>query len=296
MEKEEHAGLSLSSKSVQAAGQSDTSILEGIIDLHIHTNPDVRKRRFSDIEQAAEARRVGARAIVIKSHVVPTMDRAWIAEQVVPGIKVFGGITLNPEVGGINPVAVEAAIKMGAKVVWLPTAWSAHERRLSGKNDGVESVIDNQVVPSLISILKMIAKHNLILGTGHLSAEEILIVVEKAKELGVNKIVINHPEWWSISMPIETQKKLAPYGVYFERCYATRFPGKDYEKNFTKNLAAIEAVGYESTIISTDGGQVENPMWSDALSEYLGFLVNAGVSQAMMEKMTKVSPANLLDL
>ena len=142
----------------------------------------------------------------------------------------------------------------------------------------------------------MVAKHNLILGTGHLSVEEILIVVEKAKELGVHNIVINHPEWWSISMPIETQKRLAQYGVYFERCYATRFPGKNYEKNFTKNLAAIEEVGYESTIISTDGGQVENPMWSDALSEYLGFLINAGVSQAMLEKMTKISPANLLGL
>lgn len=276
--------------------EKEKSILNGVIDLHIHTNPDVRQRRLNDIELAQEAARVGARAIVIKSHVVPTMDRAWIAEQVVPGIKVFGGITLNPEVGGINPAAVEAAIKMGAKIVWLPTAWSAYERRISGKNDGVESVIDNQVVPSLVTVLKMVAKHNLILGTGHLSTEEILIVVEKAKELGVNKIVINHPEWWSISMPIETQKILVSYGVFFERCYATRFPGKNYEKNFMKNLAAIEAVGYESTIISTDGGQVENPMWSDALSEYLGFLANAGLSKDMMEKMTKISPANLLGL
>ncbi|MBP2659483.1 MAG: hypothetical protein H6Q69_2515 [Firmicutes bacterium] len=277
-------------------GEREKYNLDGVIDLHIHTNPDVRLRRLTDIELAQEAVRVGARAIVIKSHVVPTMDRASIAEQVVPGIRVFGGITLNPEVGGINPAAVEAAIKMGAKIVWLPTAWSAHERRISGKNDGVESVIDNQVVPSLLTVLKMVAKHNLILGTGHLSTEEILIVVEKAKELGVNKIVINHPEWWSISMPIETQKILVSYGVFFERCYATRFPGKDYEKNFMKNLAAIEAVGYESTIISTDGGQVENPMWSDALSEYLGFLANAGLSEDMMEKMTKISPANLLGL
>lgn len=271
-------------------------ILKGIIDLHIHTNPDVRQRRLDDIELAEEAARVGARAIVIKSHVVPTMDRAWIAGKVVPGVKVFGGITLNPEVGGINPVAVEAARKMGAKIVWLPTAWSAHERKINGKNDGVESVVDGKIVPSLKEVLEIIAKHDLILGTGHLSPEEIFIVVDKAKELGVNKIVINHPEWWSIAMPIKMQKKLVPYGVYFERCYATRRPGKDYEKNFSKNLEAIQEVGYETTIIATDGGQLENPMWSAALSEYIGFLLNAGVSQEMIDTMTKRSPAKLLDL
>ncbi|WP_110955156.1 DUF6282 family protein [Anaerosinus massiliensis] len=271
-------------------------ILKNVIDLHIHTNPDVRQRRLDDIELAQEAARVGARAIVIKSHVVPTMDRAQIAEKVVPGIKVFGGITLNPEVGGINPSAVEAARKMGAKIVWLPTAWSAHERKIMGKNDGVESIVNGEIVPPLEKVLEIIAKHDLILGTGHLSPEEIFIVVDKAKKIGVNKIVINHPEWWSIAMPIEMQKKLVPYGVYFERCYATRCPGKDYEKNFAKNLAAIQAVGYESTIIATDGGQLENPMWSDALSEYIGFLLNAGVSQTMIDTMTKRSPAKLLGL
>ena len=96
------------------------TLLNGIIDIHIHTNPDVRGRRLSDLQLAAEARRVGARAIVIKSHLVTTMDRASIAREAVPGIEVFGGIVLNPHVGGLNAVAVDTAIKLGAKIVWLP--------------------------------------------------------------------------------------------------------------------------------------------------------------------------------
>lgn len=160
---------------------------------------------------------------------------------------------------------------------------------------GIEAVVDNQVVAPLIKILEMIAKNNLILATGHLSPEESLVVIEKAKELGVEKIVVNHPEWWSVSMPLDIQKQVASYGAYLERCYATRWPGKAYEKNFAKN-AAIHEVGYESTIISTDGGQVENPMWSEALGEYLQYMLKAGISQDVLDKMTKVYPAMLLGL
>lgn len=271
-------------------------LLKGIIDTHIHTNPDIRHRRLNDIELAREALRVGARAIVIKSHLVPTMDRASIAEYAVPGIHVFGGITLNSYVGGFNPAAVDVAIKMGAKIVWLPTSDSSHEKKLQGKTGGIISVTENKVVPELITILKMIAEKNIVLGTGHLSPDETLIIVDTAKKIGVNKIIVNHPEWWSISMSINQQKELAQYGVYFERCYATRPPGKDYQKNLKTNLEAITQVGYESTILATDGGQTENPMWSNALAESIEYMLEAGLSQEFLDTMTKENPARLLDL
>lgn len=270
--------------------------LTGIIDIHIHTNPDLRQRRFNDIELAREAARTGARAIVIKSHLVTTMDRAAIAEYVVPDVKVFGGITLNPHVGGLNRTAVATAIELGAKFVWLPTSWSDHERSLQGKNDGIVCVDGNKVVPALIEILQLIAEHNVVLGTGHLSPAAIIAVVDAAKKAGIEKIVVNHPEWWSISLPLPLQQELLDYGVYFERCYATRSPGKDYQKNFYTNLAAIEKLGYQSTIIATDGGQLENPSWSEALQEYIEFMHQHGVSQQAIDVMTKISPAKLLDL
>lgn len=270
-------------------------LLQDVIDIHIHTAPDVRQRRLTDLELAAEARRVGARAIVIKSHVVPTMDRAWIAAQATPGIEVFGGITLNPQVGGLNPAAVDAAIKMGAKFVWLPTAWSANDRRRAGHNDGVETVVDGKVVPALTGVLKLIAHHDLVLGTGHLTPAESLIVVAEARKQGVRKIVVNHPEWTTVDMSIAQQKELAGFDVYFERCYARSVGGK-YETNFRRNLEAMEALGFDSTIVATDGGQVENPLWSEALAEYIDYLLAAGVPQSAVDKMTKTNPAMLLDL
>ncbi len=271
------------------------ALLRGVIDIHIHTTPDVRQRRLSDLELAAEACRVGARAIVIKSHVVPTMDRAWIAGQATPGVQVFGGITLNPHIGGLNPLAVETAAQMGAKFVWLPTAWSANERKRKGTGDGVETVADGKVLPALVDILRLIAKNGLVLGTGHLTPSECLVVVEEARKQGVEKIVVNHPEWTTVDMSIDEQKSLAQFDVLFERCYARSVDGR-YETNFRRNLAAMEALGFASTIVATDGGQVENPVWSEALSEYIEFLLQAGVPQIDVDKMTKHNPARILGL
>ena len=270
-------------------------LLEGIIDIHIHTNPDLRLRRLSDLELAVEAQRVGARAIVIKSHLFTTVDRAWIAQQATPGVQIFGGIVLNPHVGGLNPVATETALKMGAKIVWLPTSWSSNERLRQGKNDGVESVVDGKVAAPLLGILQMIAEHDVALATGHLTPAESLIVVEEARKQGVNKIIINHPEWTTIDMSIADQKRLAQFDVFFERCYARNVGGK-YDKNFQRNLEDMQEIGFDSTIVATDGGQTENPVWSEALAEYIDYLSQAGVPQAAIDRMTKVNPARVLGL
>ena len=276
------------------AGDND-ELLKGVIDMHIHTNPDVRVRRLSDIELAQEAKRVGAKAIVIKSHVVPTMDRAAIAEEAVPGVRVFGGLVLNPPIGGFNKEAVSIALRMGAKEIWLPTSYSANDQRHQGKSGGLEAVEDGKVVSALVDIFKMIAKSDVILGTGHLSAFDCRVVVEEAKKQGIQKIIVTHPEWTTVNMPIEDQIELSKYGVFFERCYARNIDGK-YQTNFKINLMSIEKVGYDTTIIATDGGQTENPMWSVALGEYLRFLLDAGVSKQMLDMMTKYYPSKLLGI
>lgn len=268
----------------------------GVIDMHIHTAPDIRQRPLDDIELAREAQKLGVGGVVLKCHVMPTVSRAVIAEKVCPGVRVFGGIALNPAVGGINPAAVEAAIKMGAKIVWLPTLCSSNQKRAEGKKDGVDTVRDGKVVPELIPVLRMIAHHNIVLSTGHLSPQEIFIVVKEAQRLGVKKIVVTHPEIEVVNMSIEDQKALAESGVYFERVYAQPMGGGQYKSNLATNIAAIEKVGYKSTIIATDSGQMENPVWNKAIVHYLTFLEEQGIPQDQLDVMTKINPAKLLDL
>ncbi|MFP3121872.1 DUF6282 family protein [Ectobacillus funiculus] len=271
--------------------------LTGVIDMHVHSAPDIRKRSLNDIQLSEEAERVGARAIVIKSHLVPTMDRAWLVNQMNPAVTMFGSITLNESVGGINPYAVETALNLGAKVVWMPTVSSTKHRELTGQSGGIETVKGGKVIPPLVDVLKLIAEKNAVLATGHLSSEEIFVVVEEARKQGVEKIVVTHPEFFVVNMSIQEQKRIvADYQVYLERCYAQPIGGGKYKSNLADNLRAIEEVGYESTIVSTDGGQVENPIWSQALTEYIQYLADHGVPNHALDMMTKETPAKLLDL
>lgn len=273
--------------------------LIGVVDMHIHSKPDVRERRSSDLELALEARRLGLRAIVLKSHVVPTAGRAWLTERAVGGVDVFGGIALNREVGGLNPHAVSTAIAMGGKIVWLPTIWAYNDRkRGKGLDDGIRVLGDDgRPVPELLEILRMVADADIQLATGHLSFDETYVVARCARELGVRKIVVNHPEWPTVDISLEEQKKLLEFGVYFERTFERRPIGETrYVSNLEINLEAIREIGWESTVISTDGGQTDAPFWGEAIAEYVDFLYDSGLPDDAVDVMTRKNPARLLGL
>jgi len=277
---------------------------KGNIDLHVHTYPDLRERTYNDFELMDAGIKVGARAIVIKSHHGTTMNRAYLVNEhnkiVNNGnndFEMIGSITLNYAIGGLNPVAVETGLKMGAKVVWLPTIHARNHMEKSGKKGGILCLKDGEVVPELIEILKLIKKYNVILGTGHLSPEEIFIVVKKAKEFGIEKVVITHPEFWIVGMSHEDQVKIVKeHNVYLERCYAQPMGGGIYKSNLEDNLRIIKKVGYKNIIVDTDGGQVENPNWEVAFNEYAAYLIKHGITENELEIMTVKNAGKLLGI
>ena len=205
-------------------------LMKGVIDMHVHTNPDLRLRAYDDFELMEAAIRVGARAIVIKTHQGTTMDRAYLCNrhnEIVHGktnnFTMFGSITLNKVVGGINPKAVDVALRLGAKVVWLPTQSAKNHMQKMNQDlsQSVEVVKDGKIVPELRSVLELIRDHNAVLGTAHIAPEEIFTVVEAARDMGVKNIVVTHPEWWIVGMSHEDQLRLVKdYDVILERCYA----------------------------------------------------------------------------
>ncbi len=169
----------------------------GVIDMHVHSHPDVFGRNLDDIDVAQLAKSRGMRGIVLKNHVAETASRAALVMKVVPGVEVFGGIVLNRAVGGINPDAVEWMHRVyggRGKVVWLPTFESDKHVKTFGKPDAVGLVVapNDQVTPEMEAILKIIARENLVLATGHVHPEEIMAVVKRARELGVKSILVNH--------------------------------------------------------------------------------------------------------
>lgn len=284
----------------------ENNLMKGIIDMHVHSNPDLRVRAYDDFELMEAGIRVGARAIVIKTHQGTTMDRAYLCNQhnkIVHGdsndFTMFGSITLNKVVGGINPKAVDVALKLGAKVVWLPTASAKNHLMKLGQDpsQGVDIVVDGKVVPELETVFSLICEHNAVLGTAHVSPQEAFVVVEAARKAGVKNIVVTHPEWWIVGMTLEDQIRLVKdYDVILERCYAQNMGGGVYKSNLAENVEVIKAVGYEHVAVATDGGQTENPHWELALAEYVQYLLDHGIPQEHVYHMTHTIQSRLLGL
>lgn len=280
--------------------------LQGVIDMHVHSNPDLRLRAYDDFQLMEAGIRVGARAIVIKTHQGTTMDRAYLCNRhnkIVHGdtnnFTMLGSVTLNRVIGGINPYAVDSGLKLGAKVVWLPTqsARNHMEKNNQDASKCVEVVKDGKIVPELKDVFELIKDHNAVLGTAHVSPKEAFVVVEAARNAGVKNIVITHPEWWIVDMSVEDQVRMVKdYDVILERCYAQNMGGGAYKSNLPSNLEIIKTVGYENVMVDTDGGQVENPHWELAMEEYMQYLVDNGIPEEHVYHMTRTIPARLLGL
>jgi len=270
--------------------------LKGFIDMHIHTAPDNRPRKMDDVGAARAAAAAGMAAIGLKSHNTLTADRAAIAQALVPQIQVFGGLALNEAVGGLNPAAVEFAVGLGAKVIWLPTISARNHKAFHGESGGISIFSqDGSLQTGMLQILECMQGSQAILATGHISAQEIQALVPIAREIGVEKIVITHPEVPWINMSVEQQLSLEKYGVYFERCYVSIME-MGGGVPFDRILQAIREVGVNSTILSTDYGAASLPDFTEGYRQFVHALKAAGFTSQEILAMGAINPSNLLGI
>ena len=158
-------------------------------------------------------------------------------------------------------------------------------------------VRDGKVIPELKDVFRLVRDHDAVLGTAHVSPEEAFTVVEAARDAGVKKIVITHPEWWVVDMSLADQIRLVrDYDVILERCYAQNMGGGKYKSNLPDNLDVIREVGYNNVMVATDGGQTENPNWEIALEEYMQYLSDHGITDEELYYMTRTIPYRLLGI
>ena len=261
------------------------SDLTDFIDPHVHAAPEHLPRLLDDIAIAHQASEANMAGVLIKSHTVPTADRAFIASMLVPGTSVWGGLVLNKAVGGFNPTAVEVAIAYGAQEIWMPTQDATNHCRFYNQMQAGLSLVESHLPDAVHEILKLIADHRLILGTGHLSVAEILTLVPLARQHGVEKILITHPEAPFIDMPVPTQQELTQMGCLFERCWVFTTPALGQVITPARLMFEIRAVGYESTVLATDMGQVGNPSPIEGLRAYVDACLRAGFAEREVQRM-----------
>lgn len=273
--------------------QQAAELLRGAIDIHIHASPDVRPRKWSYLELAKHASKAGMAGVVIKSHHTITADIARLVTEVTSTLRVEGGVTLNRAVGGFNTEAVKTSFTMRGRFVWFPTLDAANEFRLRGEDERQGFTIfagNGDLRADVMEILKLIAAHDAILCTGHLSVAETVMLIEAAQACSVKRILVNHPEHVVVDMDLATQKDLAARGVWLERA----FPRSNFTQDMKGLARIIREVGVDSSIIGTDLGQPEELNPVAGLATFIDGLMEYGFSAAEVKHMTHHHPRQLL--
>lgn len=284
-------------------------LLEGAFDIHIHALPDAQSRYCDCIDLVEESQRASLAGILIKDHTTLTSDRAYILNKLYPKIRTYGAIALNYPVGGLNPMAVEAAVKLGAVQVYMPTYCASNQVTKWGSGTGPHaypfpsgskgiSLLDEKgkLLPEVGEILKILTASDVILGTGHISVEEILSLLRLARELGVRKMIVTHPSMKLIGMSISDQMEAIRLGAFVEHCYVvtTKVLASKGMTSIDEIAEQIRKVGPERCILSTDFGQANNPSPIKGLEEFIGQLVDRGFTDQEIRRMIVENPSSLL--
>ena len=286
---------------------TDTSILpDGAIDVHVHTSPDLIDRYESDLQLAHEAIHADMDAILVKSHVVPTAGRVDLVNEAIEEDILYGGIALNGTVGGLNRDAVETALQLDGRVVWLPTAWSqnhastarqAGESRFVGQRvpdatEEISVVRDGSVTQPTREIIELAEEYDATIGTGHVSPSAADAIVDACNTVGVTCIV-NHPCFRVVDIPLDQQVAMAEKGAIMEYCaYSVQStPGH----SVGRIAEAINRIGPENCLLATDFGQASNPP-VPGLASFFEAVVEAGVDREVAAKTVTETPARVLHL
>jgi hypothetical protein len=283
--------------------------MTGSVDLHCHPFPDLFPRLADDFDIVRAAREAGMKAILLKCHHESTVSRAYLVQRVFPDIRVCGGIVLNYYVGGLNAAAVEAALRLGGKEVWMPTIDAAYHAEVHGGTGGYDSQqggrsraegiwvadSDGTLRPEVLEVLELVAEHGAILGTCHLAPREIVALVRGARAAGVEKIVITHPYFRVPNFDLDTLEEVARLGAMPEFGYCTVSPAWQYAA-IDKIAASIERIGASRCLLVSDTGQRHNPLPSEALRIFAQCVFEKGIPLDDVTGMISRNPLDLLDL
>jgi hypothetical protein len=275
------------------------SHLKGVIDVHCHCGPDSIRRNLDALQLAEIALSYGMRGVVLKNHFEPTASLAYMVRKQIPEIAAFGGVTLNLASGGMNADAVRhmATVDGGwGRFVWMGSLdTESHLRHLGHDRACVPVSRDGFLLPEVKEVLEVIAKHQLVLATGHCSTDEAMLLIREAKKLGIRRILVTHAMMAPTHMPVACMCEAADLGALIEFVYNGLIGvHKEFEPHHYAE--AIRAIGAERCVLVSDLGQVSNPPHPEGLLAFLAAMQREGIRTGEIDRMTKFNPAVLLGL
>ena len=278
--------------------------LEGMYDLHVHASPSIAPRKLTALEALKRASAEGMGGFLLVDHTYNTAMVAQVLNEMEYETEVFGAIILNESVGALNPFVVEAAIRMGARQIEMPTYSARNHKEKYGDDQtifpyqtgpmGCYILNDRgRLNPEVEDILQLLRESHCFLGTGHLSVPEIEVLVARAKELHL-QVLVNSVSLDMIDMPLSIQKRLAADNVFMEHDY-TAFTDIVRKKTPIESIVEqIREVGAERCIIASDAGNPNIPDLFVALKDFIRRLLKNGITENEVNLMTRETPRLLL--
>lgn len=290
--------------------------LEGAYDIHVHAAPELFPRIGDAVDFARAARAAGMAGLVFKAHHEPTVTRAYYTGLQVQGIDLYGGIVLNEFVGGINPKAVAAALRQGARIVWGPTMHATHHVESLGKGTyGVGHMTvppelaspgigvrdeDGALLPEMREIVRLAKRFDATIATGHLGPDDVRALVLGCEEEGA-RCLLTHV--FFLDKSEEFLLEMNEHGALFEVSASVAFPlehfmlrnhGGGMQLEAVARLVA--AVGADRVAISSDCGQIHNATPVEALRSFLNAVKAVGVGEDDISTMIRSTPRVVLGL
>lgn len=275
-----------------------------MFDVHVHAAPDVLERIGYDDQIADSYAAAGYTGFVLKAHHESTVGRASALSRS-SGLQVVGGITLNRAVGGINPVAVLSTLSAGGRVVWFPTA-DAHTHESAGlpRLADLDGRLDRSVlaVPPVLApneaavknitlVLDLIAEHDAVLCTGHLSDTECAWLLRQALARGSNRFLLTHPSYTVPDMRVRDIAELAEKGAHVE---ITAYQLLHQPGMTASHLAAVARAAGPRLILASDAGQPDTPEPPRALEQLIDALAAEGLDSGWLRDATSTAPRQLV--
>ena len=241
-----------------------------MVDLHVHSSPSLLPRHGNDRGAVETLNELGFSTLVLKAHEGSTVERAASA-----GHGVVGGVVLNSAVGGANPDAVQVAARLGGRMVWMPTVSSSTHKAAAARPELsvhrgfelslVEVFDDGRLRPEWFDVLDVVAEHDLVLASGHLAADDSVILFEAAAARGVSRMLVNHPKMAFLEWNEEAAGRLRALGAHLELGILPDLLGEPG----AGSINLVDGYPHELLVFGGDLGHAHHPSPPEAVPAWL---------------------------
>jgi hypothetical protein len=287
------------------------ALIRGAIDIHCHSGPSVMPRCLDHIDALEEASSVGMRALLFKDHYYSATPITELLKGRYAhlNVEMLSGVPLNNTSGGLNPYAVDHGLKLGARLVWMPTFSAANHIRNNHRKNMLATkepmlpptmltVVDDKgaLKDEVKFILDQIAERDAVLSAGHLHISEIWPLFDEAKKRGVKRRLVQHPTY-TIGASLADIKELTTGGAFVEHSLCM-FIDESRFKHWTGDelKEMITAGSVEQTILGSDLGQIKNPTPVTGFKAVIRLCISLGYTDEEIRKLTGDNAARLMGI